>query len=195
MNKTAPDSNESQLHLDAMLYLLEDPSLDRNAFEARLLEEPKLGEILANSVDAFLKLQATEFDSLPVSNCQDIRPASSYSGSRGRLFFPAIAASLFLACSVGWLGLVLIQSISSNNASSVSLASSLSLNSVVLAWGDLQADRDDSSLVQEVSHSDLESSLSLADSFVESDVPDWLVLAATDTTDIINPSDGKVFLQ
>ena len=195
MKKRAPDSNESQMHLEAMLYLLEDPALDRNEFEARLLEEPQLCEILANSVDAFLRFQSTEPDSFSGPMVQEIRRAAAGTGDRGSLFLPVVAASLLLACFVGWQAFVLIQSISSNSASSVSLASSLSLNNVVLAWGDLQTDRDDSGMVQETSNSDLDSSLSLADSFVEADVPDWLVLAATETTDDNNPGEGKVFLQ
>ena len=195
MKRIAPDSNESQMHLEAMLYLLEDPALDRVAFETRLLEDARLSEVLANAVDTFLRLQSAEFESFPVGIVEEDRRVSSDSRARRWLFFPALAASLVLACFVCWQAFVLVQAISSNNASSVSLASSLSLNSVVLAWGDLQTDRDDSGLVQETSSSDLSASLSFADSFVEADVPDWLVLAAVETTDNNNPGDGKVFLQ
>ncbi len=192
MKKKAPDSNESQMHLEAMLYLLEDPALDRIAFEARLVEDARLNEVLANAVDTFLRLQSAEFESFPVGIVDVDRRVSSDSGAHRWLFFPALAASLFLACFVCWQAFVWMQAISSNNAS---LASSMSVNSVVLAWGDLQTDRDDSGLVQEASSSDLNASLSFADSFVEADVPDWLVLAAVETTDNNNSGDGKVFLQ
>jgi hypothetical protein len=195
LKKTVPDSNESQMHLEAMLYLLEDPTLDRHAFETRLLEEPQLCEILANSVDAFLRLQSAKFESFPVRVVPETRQAAPDSGSFRWLFLPVIAASLFLACFVSWQAFVLTQANSSNHAPSVSSASSLSLNKIVLAWGDLQTDRDNAGLVQETNNSDLDSFLSLADSFAEAEVPDWLVQAAAETTDKSNPGDGKVFLQ
>ena len=54
---------ESQLHLEAMLYLLDDAALDREAFEARLANDPRLGEILAQSVTVFQSLESINFDS------------------------------------------------------------------------------------------------------------------------------------
>ncbi len=189
MNEIAPDSDESQMHLEAMLYLLDDPALDRNAFEARLLNVPQLGEILANSVDAFHGLRFVNFKSNPNNEVHIDRLALSDSGSRQWLFFLALAASLFLVCFTGWRALNLIQTANSNSASSVSLGS------VVLAWGDLQLESEDAVSIQETIDGDLASSSNDTDALEETDVPDWLVLAATDVSDSNNFGDGKVFLQ
>jgi hypothetical protein len=51
---------ESKLHLEAMLYVLEDPALDRVAFEARLSEDVRLGEILADAVELFQSMRSVE---------------------------------------------------------------------------------------------------------------------------------------
>jgi hypothetical protein len=189
MNKTAPDSDESQMHLEAMLYLLNDPVLDRQAFEARLLNEPQLGEVLANAVDFFHGLQSVEFESNPKEGSDVARLALSDSSSLQWLFFPVLAASLFLACFVSWQAFDLMQTANSNPASRVSL------NSVVLAWGDLQLESEEPVSVQETSDGDLASSSSDTDFFAETEVPDWLVLAATDTSENNSTGDGKVFLQ
>ena len=189
MNKIAPDSDESQMHLEAMLYLLDDPTLDRNAFEARLLNDPQLSEILADSVDAFHGLRSSRFASTSVSVIQVPRRPSIELIRRQRLFFPALAASLLLACFVGWRAIDLIQTANSNSASSVSLGS------VVLAWGDLQLESEDAVSIQETIDGDLASSPNDSDSLAETEVPDWLVLAAADISDSKDSGDGKVFLQ
>ena len=91
-------SNESQLHLEAMLYLLADPALDRDAFEAKLANDPRLGEILAQSVTVFQSLESLEFDSQTI-----VRVAHPSSQSyRSWISLATIAASLLL---MGFLGL------------------------------------------------------------------------------------------
>lgn len=189
MNNTDPDSDESQMRLEAMLYLLDDPAIDRNAFEARLLSDPKLSEILSDSVEVFHGLRSSNFASASETVMQEPRRPSIESIRHQRLFFLALAASLLLACFVGWRAIGLIQTANSNSASSVSLGS------VVLAWGDLQLESDDAVSIQEAIDGDLASSSNATDSLAETEVPDWLVLAATDISDSKDSGDGKVFLQ
>jgi len=190
MTATEPDANESRMHLEAMLYLLGDPALDRDAFEARLLSEPQLGEILANAVVLFHSLRSSNLKRLAVRPTR-VSPAASQvkNAFRRGLFVPTVAASLFIACILGWQSFVRIQTGKSNSQISASL------NRVVLAWGDLQSDTEDSILVPETTVSEFVPALSLADSFAESEVPDWLVLAATNNSDGNDSGDGKVFLQ
>ena len=189
MNKTASSSDESQMHLEAMLYLLDDPALDRQAFEARLLNDPQLNEILANSVETFHGLRSTKFDPSSVDAIQVPVRNSHESIARQRLYFPALAASLLLACVLSWRVIDLISTDKSNSASPVSIGS------VVLAWGDLQLESEDPMLSQESLDGELASSSNETDSFAESEVPDWLVLAATDISDSKDSGDGKVFIQ
>lgn len=189
MNKIAPDSDESQMHLEAMLYLLDDPALDRNAFEARLLSDPQLSEILASSVESFHGLRSSRFASTSVSVMRERRRPSIESIRHQRLFSLALASSLLLACFVGWRAIGLVQTTNSHSASSVSLGS------VVLAWGELQLESEDAVSIQETIDSDLASSSNDTDSLAETEVPDWLVLAAADISDSKDSGDGKVFLQ
>jgi len=210
MTAIDPDAIESQMHLEAMLYLLDDSALDRDAFEARLSNDFQLGEILAKAVGTFHNLRSSDLERLAVwptsmsyrgFDFQNPRrergiadgpspPAAApiKNSFRTGLFVPTVAASLFFACFLGWQAFLMTQTGKINSQLS-------SLNNVVLAWGDLQSEREDLSLTQESSDSEFAPALSLADSFVESEVPDWLVLAATKALDENDSGDGKVFFQ
>ena len=66
MTAIDPDAIESQMHLEAMLYLLDDSALDRDAFEARLSNDFQLGEILAKAVGTFHNLRSSDLERLAV---------------------------------------------------------------------------------------------------------------------------------
>jgi hypothetical protein len=189
MNAKEPDSSESQMHLESMLYLLDDPALDRGAFEARLIDDAQLSEILASAVVSFHVLKSCEPEQHAVRPAPVSRPAMPILRSiRYGLFVPAVAASLCIGCFLGW------QIFESFQTGKTHSQLSASLNSVVLAWGDLQADSNDSN-VQETSDREFTSALSGTDLLMESEVPDWLVLAATETIDSNDSVDAKVFFQ
>lgn len=182
--------NESQLHLDAMLFLLDDPALDRKLFEDRLLDNPQLGEILADAVGVLHELRSFEFERATVPAVQEARPAShNQSVIRQMLFVPAVAAAVLIACYVGWQSI----EIAKTNQSSSPLVTGV--NGVVLAWGELQSENDLFDSAHENFESDFVAPVSVTDSFAESDVPDWLVLAATNTSDGHDIEEDKVFLQ
>ena len=185
-------SNDSQKHLEAMLYLLDDPALDRNVFEARLGSDSQLAEILAETVPMLQTLQSVEFDfqsqfAIRLANSSD----SSY--RRWQSIF-VIAASLMLVGFLGWQTLVSIRSRQSEIASSG--AEIVSLNRVVWAWGELKADEPDFQLVRDTGDFENDHSLAMLDPFMERDVPEWLVMATADILEgDIDQSDSKVFIQ
>ena len=182
-------SNESQLHLEAMLYLLADPALDRDAFEARLANDPRLGEILAQSVIVFQSLESLEFDSQTI-----VRVAHPSSQSyRSWKSLATIAASLLL---MGFLGLQTLHSIRSGSTEiAKSSTENVSLSNVVWAWGELKADDPEAQLLRDAGDSEFENALAVLDPFTERDIPEWLVLATTDRLeDGIDQNDAKAII-
>ena len=105
-----------------------------------------------------------------------------------------IAASLLLVGFLGWQTLNSIRSRNSEVASSGT--ENVALNRVVLAWGELKADEPESLQHRDSGDFEYVNSLAVLDSFVERDVPEWLVMA---TTDILAGDDEenvtKVFIQ
>ena len=183
-------SNESQLHLEAMLYLLEDAALDREAFESRLANDPALGEILAQSVTVFQSLESINFDSQTIVRATHVS-SRSY---RSWISLATIAASLLLVSFLGWQTLHSIRSGSTEIATSST--ENGSLISVVWAWGELKADDPDAQLLRDVGDSEFENALAMLDPFTERDVPEWLVLATTDVLeDAMDHKDAKAFIQ
>ena len=184
------NSNESQLHLEAMLYLLEDPTVDREVFEARLANNPQLAEILAQSVTVFQSLESIKFDS------QAIVPVAQGSGEiyRSWISLATIAASLTVMGYLRWQTLHSIRSGSTEITASSTENGSLS--NVVWAWGELKADDPESQLPRDVGDGEFENALAMMDPFTERDVPEWLVLATTDILeDGIDPKDAKALVQ
>lgn len=178
------ESNESQMHLEAMLYLLDDPALDRDAFEARLANDTQLAEILAETVSVFQSLQKVEFESEKQSMARTAH-ASVYSYHRWQSI-PVIAASLLI---IGFLGWQTIQSMRSHS-------NAIALNNVVWAWGELQTDNSDSQLNRDVGESDFENTFAMLEPTSDSDVPEWLVLATVANVEgIADLQDGKAIIQ
>ena len=180
-----PHSNLTDEHTEAMLYLLEDPALDRGAFEARLADDPQLGEILAQAVSTLYSLQAVNFDSAVVSQASLLRNLS-HDGAPYRQLqsISVIAASILLAGFLGWQTFFSIRSGSNE----------LGLNNVVVAWGDLQSDALDIQ-ARDAVDIDLENALAVTDLSPESDVPEWLVMAASVTLEDYDSENGKALIQ
>ena len=178
------ESNESQMHLDAMLYLLDDPALDRDAFEAKLANEAQLTEILAEAVTVFQSLRKAEFESERPFVARTTH-ASVHSYRRWQSI-PVIAASVLIFGYIGW------QTIQSMRSHSNEIA----MNSVVWAWGELQTDNSDSQLTRDVGDSDFENTWAMLEPTSDTDVPEWLVLATVANVDGIQDlEDGKALIQ
>lgn len=178
------ESNESQMHLDAMLYLLSDPALDRDAFESRLANDTQLAEILAEAVSVFHSLRTFEFEAEKQVTARTAH--ASMSSYRKWQSIAVIAASLLFAGFIGWQT---IQSIHTHS-------NEIALNNVVWAWGELQTDYSDSQLSRDVGDSDFENTFAILEPTSESDVPEWLVLAtAANVEGGDEPVEGKAFIQ
>ncbi len=184
MTNLETESNESQLHLDAMLYLLDDPALDRVAFEARLADDTQLAEILAEAVTVFQSLQTVDF--VPENQVVARTAHASVYSYRKWQSIAVIAASLLILGFIGW------QTIHSMRSQSKEIA----LNSVVWAWGELQTDNSDSQLSRDIGESDFENTIVMLEPSSDIDVPEWLVLAtAANVEGIVDLEDGKAFIQ
>ncbi len=198
--------NESELHLEAMLYLLNDPTLDRVSFELRLSEDARLGEILADAVTVYQSLKSIDLESLNDSNLlvpSSVTPASAINPSAGRLWLTlgTVAASFLLIGFLGW------QSIYPNSLRSVSMRNSananvqisdaivdsdfVSMSSLLSAWGELRTgDRDEH--LRSLSCAESECLIAMSEPFSESDVPEWLVLATSTTFEDSNAADTQI---
>jgi len=176
------ESNTSQMHLDAMLYLLGDPVLDRDAFEARLANDTQLAEILADAVTVFQSMRKAEFE----KQCVAPTTRASVHSFHHWQSIPVIAASLLIFGFIGW------QTIKSMRSHSKKIA----MNSVVWAWGELQTDNSDFQLSRDLGDSDFEHTLAMLEPTSDSDVPEWLVLAtAANVQGTADLEDGKVLIQ
>ena len=184
-----PNENTDE-NLEAMLYLLEDPALDRDAFEARLADDARLGEILAQAVTTFQSLWSARFESEQVAQFSPQSSLPQIVSSQSRIvaqwqFVSVLAASLLLAGFVGWQMLFSMRSGSTENGS----------NHVVLAWGDIQSAALDMQGDHDVSDIELENTFAMTDLHGEIDVPEWLVMAATDTVEGYDSDNGRAIVQ
>ena len=165
---------ESKMHLDAMLYILEDPSLDRKSFEEQLAENCELAEILAEAVATYHAARCVsmrkEFSGeCTESNTTTTQPHFDNRSNRLVSMLSTLAASLAL---VSYLGFQAFQSRD---------ADVLSLNNVVLAWSEMQSEPPRLQQSRELVEFDSEGTLAVADTMSDVDVPDWMVLATADS--------------
>jgi len=196
-------NDNSHLHLDAMLYLLEDPSLDRDAFEARLENDSQLAEILAESVTTFKSLK-----SLTHHSVQHISATCNHRTKRHNRH-PSWSLATSIAASIGFIGLLSWMVFETNRIQPIELASlpqnSVALRNVVCAWSDLQLDSESTlgssgdSLNDSLNgptYSEEELALVTHEPFSQKDVPEWLVMAtAASLENSIDANDSKVLLQ
>jgi hypothetical protein len=147
--------------LDAMLYVLDDPALDRDEFESRLESDPALGELVAEAVALVDQLKPALRETVQIA--PESKHTTAYFVLKAA-WIGAIAAALLIVVSYRQV----FRSVESRSSS------------VAQAWSDLQLtplDQDvDDAAVSLASF--LETDLSQSD---ESDLPDWLVLAAAKT--------------
>jgi hypothetical protein len=160
MNNDRQETN-AEIPLDAILYALNDPALDRLAFEQRLENEPELCEQIANAVGLIEEIRGVERSTW--STAANRLPArdSNRNMPSGYVFIAALAASIVVLLGLSWLG----RSWETSHANSAS--------SMVLAWTDLQSEISDSfdpmsDLLRDVMDSD-----------VETDLPEWLIMATS----------------
>ena len=191
---TNPIRDESELHLEAMLYVLDDPSMDRTAFEERLIDDVRLGEILAEAVSMFQTLRSMDanfetFLSLPRSNENTLDGVSTvktrhvaWSSSRW-LRLTSLAATIVLVGFMGWKSFQAMTPGQGRDDAdrwtngSRSLSDSTSMNKVVWAWGEVQTGSRDDSTMHHANFADSDVALASCDTLCNNDVPEWLVLA------------------
>jgi hypothetical protein len=185
--------DESQLRLNAMLYVLEDSNLDREAFENQLVENVRLAEILADTVLMYQGLHSIR-EGMLGQDLVGAQAASSKSVARAGqslAVFPSwvavasLAASLLLVGFLGWKSfeslsnalrsrqpgaLASVEALSSN-------ANSASLQTLLQAWGELRTSHEEDALVQHVCFIDREIPGTASELLNDDDVPEWLVLA------------------
>jgi hypothetical protein len=176
MNDNSPNRLTSEDRLHAFLYVLDDPSLDRASWEAKLEKDPGLCELVSEMVALHQDVVATSACStasgrLEYSGAQEasflVKPASgSPAWNVARFWLPAIAASLLVGFFL-WAALVL-KDTNPNAADSES-------RSIAAAWTDLQTAHHLSD--------EFESELGFHDASIhaddERDVPDWLIFASS----------------
>ena len=168
-NKTP--NNPSKYLFDAMLYVLNDPALDRDEFEQRLASDPVLCESVAEAVGLFQDIKsvngscAKPMVTVCVSSSTQRTPVAFWQWSI------SIAASIALIAYIGW------QSFVFEGGNHNELAN------VVNAWSDLQRfDELDHAEDSKLRLIGLESELSAgAEEVSDDEVPDWLILATIAT--------------
>ncbi|MCY2976044.1 MAG: hypothetical protein NTW52_15420 [Planctomycetota bacterium] len=204
-------NDDSQLHLESMLYLLEDSVLDRDAFEVRLENDARLAEVLSESVTMFQSLKSIEpvvsesvsRESDLVTVCKPVPQA--FESSRTRVSHPRWNLVTCVAASIGFLGFLSWMIFETNRIEPVEsdllVQNSVAIKNIVSAWSELKLDSESNangnadSLVDLI---DSEEELTLVghDAFSEKDVPDWLVMATVDSVENnIEANDTKVLLQ
>jgi hypothetical protein len=177
MNHKTPSKPSTHL-LEAMLYVLNDPALDRDAYEQRLANDPVLGQSVAEAVGLVQDIQAVSGSHTKPM----VTIAVSSSAQRTPIaFWPwsiSIAASIALIACVGWRFFVFEQN-NHNQLANAQLANA-QLANVVNAWSDLQhLDGLDIAEDAKLRSVGLDSELSPGtEEVLDEDVPDWLISAS-----------------
>lgn len=172
MNNKTPNNPSTHL-LEAMLYVLNDPALDRDEYEQRLANDPVLGESVAEAVGLLQDIKAVSGShakpmvTIAVSSSAQRTPVAFWFWSI------SIAASIALIACVGWRFFVFERN-NHNQLANVQLAN------VVNAWSDLQQlDGLDNAEDAKLRSIGLESELSPGtEEVLDEDVPDWLISAS-----------------
>jgi hypothetical protein len=179
MNAPIPNNDSDQRDLEAMLYVLRDPAIDCDAFEARMIDDPILAEAVANSVSLVFAIKSQ--DEVNVE-CQSL--------TKPTLAKPATSVSMpKFSFDPAWMALATISAVVSlfllNLDYSSKDGSAEPMSEVAAAWTDLQSTKTEQQtqdLKNEASlasHSDLDDSLlGLEPKSLDNDLPDWMLLAA-----------------
>ncbi len=209
MNTPLNTGDDSQLHWETMRYLLEDPALDRNEFEARLANDHQLAEILAESVATFQLLKSLGSEAAksasirakPVVTLDRARQASESSSPRGSHRNWNLIACI--AASISFIGFLSWMIFETNRVGPIEhellTQNPVAIKNIVSAWSELQLDDESNTnadLIVDSSYSDEDLTLVAHDTFSENDVPEWLVMATVDSLENnIEANDTKVLLQ
>jgi len=170
MNNKTPINPSTHL-LEAMLYVLNDPALDRDEYEQRLANDPVLGESVAEAAGLLQDIKSVSGShtkpmvTTAVSASAQRTPVAFWSWSI------SIAASIALIACVSWQFSVFEQNTHNQ------------LANVVNAWSDLQQpDGHDPAEDVKLRSVGLESELTSGSEEVpDEDVPDWLISASIAT--------------
>lgn len=152
--------------LEAMLYVLRDPTLDCEAYELELANDPQLGDFLAEAVEILQRIERSK-SVLAKLDIGTVRICNSEVASvHSWKWLAALAASLVVIFGFGW------------NAWVNESEDRLSFASVVHAWTDLQSDDSDSDdlRLRLVGFAEGEPT-DLNMDYSDVDVPDWLISA------------------
>lgn len=173
MKTTTPSNDTSDLDLEAMLYVLRDPAIDCEAFEARMIEDPRLSEAVSNAVSLTLCIKQGREATV---HCQlQSQPASSI--AMPRISFDPTWVTLATLSAVASLFLLSLDYSSTGNSAEP-------MHKVAAAWTDLQstsmeaqnADLKNGTSLLSLSDSD-EGFLGLEPKSLDEDLPDWMLLA------------------
>lgn len=98
--------NHSELYLNAILYVLEDPSLDRNAFEEMLAKDNgQLAELLSsavNDLEVLSNYKSRLFDQNENANQSVVLATTSSDVSSKVVWYTSVIASCFAMALIGW---------------------------------------------------------------------------------------------
>lgn len=173
-------SNDSdQRDLEAMLYVLRDPAIDCEAFEARMIDDPLLAEAVSHAVSLVFSIKN---QSEVIVECQALtkptlaKPTASVAMPK----FSVDPAWMVLASISAVISLLLLNL---DYASKDDVAEPM--HEVAAAWTDLQSTKieqpssDPKNEISLASHFDLDDSLlGLETKSLDNDLPDWILLAA-----------------
>ncbi len=98
--------NHSELYLNAILYVLEDPLLDRNAFEAMLAKDNgQLAELLSSAVNDLEVLSNNKsrlFDQNDKANQPVVLATTRSDVSSKVVWYSSVIAGCFAVALIGW---------------------------------------------------------------------------------------------
>jgi hypothetical protein len=179
MNQPIPDNNSDKRDLEAMLYVLRDPAIDCETFEARMIDEPLLAEAVSHAVSLVFAIK----------NQNEVN-VERQSLTKPTLATPTASVAMpKFSFDPAWMALATISALISLfllNLDYTSKDSSLEpMVEVATAWTDLQSTKmeqpssDTKNETSLTSHFDLDdSSLGLETKSLDNDLPDWILLAA-----------------
>jgi anti-sigma-K factor RskA len=209
MNTPLNSGDDSQLHWETMRYLLEDPALDCNEFEARLANDHQLAEVLAESVATFQLLKSLGSEAAksasiranPVVTLDRALQASESSRPQGSHRNWNLIACI--AASISFIGFLSWMIFETNRIAPIEhellIQNPVAIKNIVSAWSELQLDDESNTnadLIVDSSYSEEDLTLVAHDTFSEKDVPEWLVMATVDSLENnIEANDTKVLLQ
>jgi hypothetical protein len=179
MNNAIPYNDPNKRDLEAILYVLRDPAIECDAFEARMIDDPLLAEAVSHAVSLVL----------------DMKSQNKVSIERQSLTKPALAkptASVAMpkfSFDPAWVVLATISAVVSLFLLSLDYSSTDSTEEPMLevaaAWTDLQSTKTEQHIAELKNETSLlsqadfdDSLLSLESKNLDNDLPDWMLLAA-----------------